>query len=290
VLYRVEDGFIRSIGLGSDLTQPYSLVIDSKGIYFDPTRESDLEHILQTAIFDEALLARAKKIREYLIEKKLSKYNLYKNIHLKVPNNKTIILVPGQVEDDASIRFGASGMTNLKLLKQVRQNAREAYIIYKPHPDVIVGNRVGNIDEALALKYADRIVTEVGLESVLGICDEVHTMTSLVGFEALMRGKTVFTYGMPFYAGWGLTEDRHAQTRRNRKLHLDELVAATLILYAIYISPLSLKVCQIEDFLKELEEEIKLYNSSSKMKTQFRNFISRKSQLLLRIIFAKKRI
>ena len=188
-LYRIEDGFIRSIGLGSDLTQPYSLVLDSRGIYFDPTYESDLEHILQTTNFDKNILDRAQNISKYLIEKKLSKYNLYENVKLNIPNDKNIVLVPGQVEDDASIKYGASGMTNLELLKLARKNAKESYIVYKPHPDVLVGNRVGNIDEGIALKYADNVVTEVSLDSVLEICDEVHTMTSLVGFEALMRKK-----------------------------------------------------------------------------------------------------
>ena len=254
-VFRVEDGFIRSIGLGSDLTQPYSLVVDSRGIYFDPTSPSDLEHILQTAVFDEYLLGRARKIKNYLIEKKLSKYNLYENKKLDIPTDKKVVLVPGQVEDDASIKYGASGMSNLELLKQARQNAKGAYIIYKPHPDVLVGNRVGNIDENIALKYADKVVTEVGLDSVLEISDEVHTMTSLVGFEALMREKVVFTYGMPFYAGWGLTNDAIKQARRKRDLSLTELVAATLILYPMYINPLSLEVCEIEEFLIGLEEE-----------------------------------
>ncbi|OIP52930.1 MAG: hypothetical protein AUK54_10165 [Helicobacteraceae bacterium CG2_30_36_10] len=289
-LYRVEDGFIRSIGLGSDLTQPYSLVIDSRGIYFDPTEQSDLEHILQTTVFDEALLARTKKLKEYLIDKKLSKYNLYENKKLDIPNNKRVVLVPGQVEDDASIRYGASGMTNLELLTQARQNAKDAYIIYKPHPDVLVGNRVGNIEENTALKYADSVVTEVGLDSVLEVCDEVHTMTSLVGFEALMRDKKVFTYGMPFYAGWGLTQDKNTLTRRARKLHVDELIAATLLLYPQYIHPISLSACEVEDFLIGLEEERKIYSASLlyRVKVKFRNFISRKSQLLLRIMLLKK--
>jgi len=289
-LYRIEDGFIRSIGLGSDLTQPYSLVIDSRGIYFDPTRESDLEYILKTTIFDEALLERAKKLRKYLIEKKLSKYNLYENKKLNIPSDKKVVLVPGQVEDDASIRYGASGMTNLELLKQARQNAKDAYIIYKPHPDVLVGNRVGNIDEKIALKYADKVVTKVGLDSVLEISDEVHTMTSLVGFEALIREKVVFTYGMPFYAGWGLTNDKMKQERRERILSIDELVAATLILYPIYINPLSLEVCEIEEFLTGLEKEQRLYSASFLYRTKIKmhNFVSRKLQLLLRIITIKR--
>ena len=288
-LYRVEDGFIRSIGLGSDLTQPYSLVIDSKGIYFDPTQESDLEHILRTTLFDSSILDRAEEISQYLIEKKLSKYNLYQNKKLNIPSDKTIVLVPGQVEDDASIKYGAAGMSNLELLQKARQNAKDSYIIYKPHPDVLVGNRVGHIDEKLALKYANRVVTEVGLDSVLEVCNEVHTMTSLVGFEALMRKKKVFTYGMPFYAGWGLTQDMKTEERRERKLLLNELVAGTLVIYPTYISPFSLNNCEPEELLKELEEEKLLYEKSAiyRIKIKIRNFVSRKSQLFFRLITLK---
>ena len=288
-LYRVEDGFIRSIGLGSDLTQAYSLVIDSRGIYFDPTQESDLEHILKTKTFDDELLKRAKEIREYLLEKKLSKYNLYQNKKLTIESDKRIVLVSGQVEDDASIKYGADGMTNLQLLKEARKNVGDAYIIYKPHPDVLVGNRVGNIENSVALEYADRVITEVGLDSVLEVCDEVHTMTSLVGFEALMREKKVVTYGKPFYAGWGLTDDMREIDSRNRVLTLDELVSATLILYPKYIDPVTHKICTPEEFLKGLEREKELYESFSfyRVKLTIHSFITRKLQLLLRIITSK---
>ncbi len=284
-IYRVEDGFIRSVGLGSDLTQAYSLVVDSRGIYFDPTSLSDLEHILKTTVFDEEILNRAKKIRKYLIEKKLSKYNLYENKKLDISTEKKIVLVPGQVEDDASIRFGATGMTNLELLKSARKNAKDSYIIYKPHPDVLVGNRVGNIDENVALKYADSVVSKIGIDSVLEVCDEVHTMTSLVGFEALMREKKVFTYGMPFYAGWGLTDDKVIQSSRERKISLDELVSATLILYPSYINPLSLKKCEVEELLITLDKQKQLYDASwgYGVKIQVRNYISRKLQQIFRL-------
>ncbi len=285
-LYRVEDGFVRSVGLGSDLTQPYSLVIDSRGIYFDPTTESDLEHILNTTIFSETLLQRATKVKNYLLEKQLSKYNLYENKKLTIDTNKPIALVPGQVEDDASIQYGANGMTNLELLKQARKNSPNSYIVYKPHPDVLVGNRVGNVDEKDALKYANEIVTEVGLDSVLAICDEVHTMTSLVGFEALLRGKKVFTYGLPFYAGWGLTNDAKTISRRVKKLSLEELVAGTLVLYPKYIDPLTLQLCEIEVLLDGIEQEKQRYNSSFsyRLKQKLQNFFSRKIQMVLRFV------
>jgi capsular polysaccharide export protein len=75
------------------------------------------------------------------------------------------------------------------------------------------------------------------MSQLLGQVDEVHTLTSLTGFEALLRGVSVTTYGLPFYAGWGLSIDQLHCERRSRRLTLDELVAATLILYPRYIDP-----------------------------------------------------
>lgn len=247
-IFRVEDGFVRSISLGSDLTQPYSLVIDSQGIYFDPTQPSDLETILQTYDFnsDCELIKRAQEVINYLVENKLSKYNLYENKLLHLPTNQKIILVPGQVEDDASIKYGANGMTNLALLKQVRLHCPEAYIVYKPHPDVLVGNRVGHIEEHIALQYCNQVISKVGIDSVLEHAQEVHTMTSLVGFEALLRNKKVVTYGMPFYAGWGLTEDKQTCKRRTQKLTLPGLVAGAFLLYPTYIDPKNHTDCELE--------------------------------------------
>ncbi len=287
-IIRVEDGFIRSVSLGSDLTTPFSQVVDKSGIYFDPNTPSDLENILNTYKFNQELLNRAKKVKEHLIDSKISKYNIFENVDLALPKDKKIVLVPGQVEDDASIKFGANGMSNLELLKKARENVKDGFIVFKPHPDVLVGNRVGLVDEKDALKYCDKIVTNVGLDSILAVCEEVHTMTSLVGFEALMYGKKVFTYGLPFYASWGLTSDQNSLARRDRILSVDELVAATLILYPRYYNPYKDKICEIEDILDLIESQRELYKSTIfKYKNKIRNYISRKIQLFLRILMLK---
>jgi len=292
VLYHVEDGFIRSLSLGSDLTKPYSLVFDRRGIYFDPTQESDLEYLLNTYSFDDDLCIRAKKLRMYLVEKKLSKYNTNpdKKIYLEgLKKGQKVIIVPGQVEDDASIIYGAGGMTNLELLQAVREKRPDSYIIYKPHPDVLAGNRKGNIPLDQALSLADNVITDVSLDSVLEHGDEVHTMTSLVGFESLLRGKIVFTYGMPFYAGWGLTNDVKVCKRRVKERTLDELVAATLILYPRYIDPLSNKECEVEVTLANIELMKTRYNTDIFYKTSIdiRNFISRKIQQLIKVLLSE---
>lgn len=128
--------------------------------------------------------------------------------------------------------------TNLRLLIAVRARNPDAFIVYKPHPDVSSGNRVGQVDWAQALQWADHIETTASVIDCLGTCGSVHTMTSLTGFDALLRGIPVYTYGMPFYAGWGLTVDcglqLSAAERRTRRLSLDELVAGVLLRYAVY--------------------------------------------------------
>jgi capsular polysaccharide export protein len=224
-LWRMEDGFLRSVRLGAEITVPASLVVDTQGIYFDPTRPSDLEHLLETASVDDAELARARALREAIVEARISKYNVGAQRAPGVPDSARgrVVLVPGQVEDDASVRLGGVDVkTNLELLRQVRRARPDGFIIYKPHPDVWGGHRRGQVDRDEARALADLVVTDLSLPECLAVADEVHTITSLVGFEGLLREKRVFTYGRPFYAGWGLTEDRHAVARRTRRRSLDE--------------------------------------------------------------------
>ena len=287
-IFRVEDGFIRSIGLGSDLTQPYSQVIDRRGIYFDPIQESDLEVYLNSYDFqaDRDLLERAKKLQAQIVENKISKYNADVTKELQFPKNRTTAVVLGQVEDDASIRFGADGMTNLQLLQKVRENHPDDYLIFKPHPDVLSGNRVGNVDEKIALEYCNEVITEVSISDVLSAVDELHTMTSLSGFEGLLYGKKVYTYGMPFYAGWGLTTDIKECKRRKRVVTLEALVAATYLLYPRYISPKTKELCEAEVVIKELKEQKDALEASLflRSKSKIYSYLSRISQKILSLV------
>lgn len=239
-LLRMEDGFVRSVGLGSDLIRPLSLVLDASGIYFDPTRPSDLESILGAAAFSEEELGRARQVRAFIVEHGITKYNLEPRERAAwATGGRPVVLVPGQVEDDASIRYGCTDVkTNLGLLQAARRAHPQAFIVYKPHPDVMSGNRAGKLALAQARELADHVETRLSVVSCIEACDVVHTMTSLTGFDALLRGKYVVVYGQPFYAGWGLTDDvlqeGAAFARRQRCLSLDELVAGSLLRYPLY--------------------------------------------------------
>ncbi len=240
---RMEDGFVRSVGLGSDLVRPASLVVDRRGLYFDPRQPSDLEHLLQHHPFTDAERARGDALIERLRRSGVTKYNTGAARRLDLPpgaRGRPVILVPGQVEDDASIRTGTVDLrTNGALLVAVRAARPEAFIIHKPHPDVLAGNRRGLIDPETLGRCADLVVIDCDMAACLRVVDEVHTLTSLTGFEGLIHGRLVSTYGIPFYAGWGLTRDRHPAPRRTRPLTLGELVWGSLVAYPRYRDPLA---------------------------------------------------
>lgn len=234
---RMEDGFLRSVGLGAELVRPLSWVVDGRGIYYDATAPSDLEHILATQVFDEGMCARAARLRESIVAARLTKYNVGGQVWRRPPHATRVILVPGQVESDASLAYGApEERSNMGLLRAVRTENPQDYVIYKPHPDVIARLRKEGVDEQAALNWCDEVVNDVPMGDLLPQVDAVHVLTSLSGFEALMQGKQVTCHGQPFYAGWGLTTDRLPHPRRQRQLSLDALVAGALIEYPLYLS------------------------------------------------------
>lgn len=235
----VEDGFLRSQGLGADCVPPLSITVDGAGAYFDPSQPSELETLLQDGVFDDELTDRARRLRQLIVDAGLSKYSSGDVELNRRCEGRRHILVPGQVEDDRAVQTGGCGLTsNLDLLIKVREHSPNAYILYKPHPDVVAGHRKGAIPGRICLRYADEIAPDAPISSLIAMVDEVHVNTSLAGFEALMREKQVATYGVPFYAGWGLTRDfGPVPARRTARRTLDELVAATLLLYPRYLDP-----------------------------------------------------
>ena len=246
-LWQMEDGFLRSRGLGAALTPAESVVVDDLGIYYNPLAPSRLEALIEASVnLPNVALKRAEALAEMALKAQLSKYNLaLPALRLNIPAGQKVILVPGQVENDASIRFGAGEVcTNQGLLETTRAANPEAYIIYKPHPDVEAGLRIGVVEDTSS---ANLVAKNAAILPLIRAADEVWTMTSLTGFEALMRGKSVTCLGMPFYAGWGLTTDIGPScTRRTTKPSLAALIYATLIDYPLYLDPKTGQPCSPE--------------------------------------------
>ncbi len=236
-LLRVEDGFLRSVGLGADLIDPISWVVDHRGMYYDAAVASDLEYGLATGDWSETELQRAEALRQLLVERAITKYNLTGGGWQRPEGARRVVLVVGQVESDASIRYGAPGLSsNLALLEAVRAAEPAALLVYKPHPDVVAGLCRAGDGEQRAAQICDCLLSDGSIHALFEQVDALHVLTSLAGFEALLRGLEVHCWGLPFYAGWGLTQDKLSSSRRGRSLPLAALVHAALIDYPRYVS------------------------------------------------------
>ncbi len=262
---RVEDGFLRSIQLGATKTAPLSIVIEKKALYFDATGPSTLEDILNTHDFDAdpELTARARRGIDRLLETGLSKYNVGAPADVETlygPKTRERILVVGQVEGDMSIRLGCDQqLTNNQLVWIAKRENPDAQIIYKPHPEVLRGIRKDppQSDPRDVIGVAQVLLDDIALADAFRTVDRVYTMTSLSGFEALLRGIPVTCFGAPFYAGWGLTEDRQETPRRGRQLTVEQVFAAAYILYPRYLDPVKMEPMSFEaalDLLAMMKE------------------------------------
>lgn len=255
-LVRVEDGFIRSAGLGAALTPPASLCFDGSALYCDATRPSGLETLLNSTRFEPALLQRARRLRDCLIRMAVTKYNLAgtgEPDYRELAAGRRVVVVAGQVPADSSLALGLPRhRSNLDLVAAVRAERPDAFIVYKEHPDLVAGLRAGATPPHLMQRHADLVASDVPVCGLLDVADEVHVATSQLGFEALLRGRHTICHGVPFYAGWGLTEQRQVVPRPRRTLSLDELVAGTLIIYPRYVSTVSNLPCEVEDVVEEL--------------------------------------
>lgn len=249
----IEDGFIRSSGLGANCVPPLSVVVDPAGAHFDPARPSALERLLQEADLAPAMLARAARLRERLVAAGIGKYGQGATVPAPVGNGRRRVLVTGQVEDDRAMLTGGAGCTNRDLLARARALEPDAWLIYKPHPDVEAGHRKGHVPADDLLRHADAVERDAPIAALLDSVEAVHCITSLAGFEALLRGKAVTTHGVPFYAGWGLTRDLGpVPSRRTRRRTLDELVAAALLLYPRYLDPVTGLPCPAEVLVERI--------------------------------------
>ena len=240
---RIEDGFVRSVGLGAEHHPPLSLCIDRRSIYYDARQPSELDRILAEYEFsaDPDLLQEARDCLALIRKFSITKYNLAPEETGPDEANQTdrIILCIGQVEDDQSILFGApQPIDNNELVRMAARENPGARLIYKVHPDYLAGKRQPISDPQDVAHLCAIVGNERPLTEWFARCDRLYTITSLTGFEALVHGVPVTTLGMPFYAGWGLTDDRQPQPSwRGRQLSLEELFAAAYLKYPTYFAP-----------------------------------------------------
>lgn len=244
----LEDGFLRSF-LPGQQHPPLSLVLDDTGIYYDSTRPSALERLLESP---EDLLANGAaddvaRARALMAEHGLSKYNHSPPLSqvqaalgrpLMRPTDAERVLVVDQTAGDMSIALGgASAQTFADMLAAALANHPRARVYVKTHPETASGRKGGHF---AALAESERVVLlRQAIEplSLLRQMDRVYVVSSTMGFEAVLAGKPVHCFGLPWYAGWGATVDALRCERRTRRRTVDELFAAAYLRYARYLNP-----------------------------------------------------
>jgi capsular polysaccharide export protein len=241
-IWRLEDGFVRSSALGASHSTPYSLVLDKTGFYYNCHNPSDIENLLNNYNFSEdtKLLEKANIALETLLSLKISKYNppiLHKDNSIKI---KKTIAVLGQVDGDASIKYGnINKITSKEMLILAREENPHAKILYRPHPEVFKGYQKSKLKSKEIEIIATLCSPDEDIIEFIERVDHVYTITSLTGLEALLRNKKVTVLGSPFYSGWGLTDDRVQMKRRTRNLTLLELFTGIYLLYPKYLAELN---------------------------------------------------
>ncbi len=255
ILY--EDGFIRSIGLSVDGSPSFSLVEDDVGIYYDVTTPSKLENLLNTYDFksDVQLMEDAKKAIKLIKQHHISKYNNAPDIDADFFQNadEKRVLVIAQTAGDASLKYGMlEDFSTDEIINTAISENPDAKVYLKIHPDVLSGKKKSDIDIREAKKKCIIIEKNVNPISLLKNFTKVYTKTSGMGFEALLVGCKCVCFGMPYYAGWSLTEDKTQCERRKRELTLEELFAAAYILYTRYYNPYKKKESDIFDTMETI--------------------------------------
>ncbi|MEY8215881.1 MAG: hypothetical protein RPR97_15530 [Colwellia sp.] len=227
---RVEDGFIRSKGLGSDKIKPLSLIFEkSDYLYFDSNGKSDIDTLISDVALTRSEKENSKDLLSSLKKNPISKYNLD---CASIEVDGAAVLVIGQVEDDQAIIYGGGFQTNLELVELACKENPEKKVYYKRHPDVTSGNRIAEkrFDEILRLSTV--IEQSLDIRDVSNKFDVSYVNTSLMGLEILIHGGSVRTVGKPFYWGLGLTDDY--LPRCHVPIAIEELVYKVYVIFPDY--------------------------------------------------------
>ena len=237
----------------------HSLMVDRRGQFFDGTRRTDLEAMLD----DRSLIPTASQIRsarrliDKIVSNKISKYNHQPIFTPTIgrPNVRKVLVVDQSYGDFSIARGCASEQTFVDMLDAAIYENPDADVLVKTHPDTIAGSRKGKAGYYSDLKQHGniyKVTYPINPFSLMEVCNKVYVCSSQFGLEALMAGKEVRVFGMPFYAGWGLTVDAQKCPRRTNKRSLEELVFIFYRLYTTWAMPEENRLCTVDEVIDKM--------------------------------------
>jgi capsular polysaccharide export protein len=229
----LEDGFVRSL---ERYAPPLSLLVDDLGVYYDASGPSRMERAIDRGT-DAHQSARADALAARWRDGGISKYNHAADYDGPLPTS--YVLVVDQTLGDLSITGGLADSTSFStmLAAAIHENPQST-ILVKVHPDVLSKAKFGHFADAeLRHPRVQVIGTDCHCASLIKGASAVYCVTSLMGFEAMLWERPVRCFGMPFYAGWGLTDDALRRPTRRHRASLQDVVHAALVDVARYAEP-----------------------------------------------------
>lgn len=241
-----EDGFLRSYSTWADESLPpewisglsYNFSYDGP-YYFVPHETALVRLVNSDCKIAERELAEARELIALINARRLSKYNHQPDTPHSIGNpRRPKVVVIDQSFGDYSIRYGGASERSFETMLQtaVRENP-DADIIVKTHPDTKVGARKGYFDHVRTKGHVYRCEESLNPHALFENARSVYVVTSGMGFEALLQGKEVRVFGMPFYSGWGLTKDYVVPPLRRRSRSLEEIFYLFYCEFTCYVDP-----------------------------------------------------
>lgn len=259
----IEDGFIRSMKIGLSGEPGLSVIVDDTTSYYDATRQSGLERALEEGRdLTQAERRRALLAIRQIVDKRVSKYNHAPDAPIAVGrDSKPKVLVVDQRRGDQSIRSGLAdeGSFATMLLDAISMHP-DHDILVKVHPDAIIGGKAGYYTGDLpylpeeARSRVFLLSNDVNPFVLIDLVKAVFVVSSGMGFEALMAGKPVHCYGVPFYSGWGATIDHKPMDRRTRRRSVEEIFHFAYIEASRYVHPETGKRIEVEELVALIAE------------------------------------
>lgn len=257
--------------------QPFAYFLDLKAP-FTSTSNSDLENLLLGEDFSK----QKKLVQEssQLIRDRVSAFDA-----LLTPSSLPEELLgtePAKVlVTAANVRL--SGFSSPELIRIAQLENPDAIISYLP-ATLEDGKLIAKHFPLVELLPADDSIAH----SLQGV-KQLYTTDSLLGYEALLRGIKVVTFGQPFYAGWGLTDDRVFSAGRGKVLSVEELFTGFNLLYTRYFNPVYKKTVSYQDALKSVQQLEAIYQKESQvLELRQQELLYRKQQAALQAAEKKK--
>jgi capsule polysaccharide export protein KpsC/LpsZ len=244
---RVEDGYLRSFYLGKEHNQANSLVIDNESLHFDKNGKSIIHELISEEIDEKITNQHAEYFIKFCKNNFITKYSAINKTHLKTIeqiNNlfpaANFIGVVGQKPNDKSMIYGnPKSYSNFSIFYKALKENKDSIIIFKQHPDV-VDNSLTDILVKLFCIFSKRtfFIKDKFLSPIYFInrSNVIYTISSTIGFEALIHDKKTVVFGTPFYAGYGLTEDRVKIERKKKLITKEQLIYNYIYRYCKYSS------------------------------------------------------